>query len=144
MVVNGEIVGTLPAHPALLKVVATYVHDPVVVPVTLQEFGTELEEGRIGQCVVLQDDPLLFMAKEPGNSGGAGELAAEVFPAIEPGDCAGPVDRLGELPGLAAEFDILRYPIPGSVSRNIKPRGAGRADGLEDLPRRGRTVKDQE
>jgi hypothetical protein len=46
---------------------ASDLHDPLVVPVSLQQFFAKGKKTRIRQAIVFEDDSLLHMIEDPGD-----------------------------------------------------------------------------
>jgi hypothetical protein len=62
---SGRIVGTIPSDSSMLMIVPAYVHDGWSIPVARQHGIGKMEEARIWQGIILQDDAFLDMGKKP-------------------------------------------------------------------------------
>ena len=60
-----EVVAVRGPHVTVLEVVSANGNDPIVVTVSTQQLLTEVEKRRIGQTIVLENDRLLEVVKDP-------------------------------------------------------------------------------
>ena len=130
MVVVAKVVTALATPLAVLEVVATDAPHPCVVAVALQQGGAVVEEVRMGNAVILEDDALLNLLEEPGDGTADAKSAALVHIGVKLMDLTGPVDlRIdhraggGNLLGFAGTLGVGAVAGHKNVSRRCRTNG---------------------
>ncbi len=136
-----EVIAAIAALPAELEIRSVDMHDPLIAGESLQDFGAESEEGRVGEAVVFEDDPSVRMLEHPIDGGNDMRIAAEIPAGIVPEDLAFPIDQLGRLACPAAQLLFAWSAGSCAVRRYEKHRRLGCADFSEHLFRRAGAVE---
>jgi hypothetical protein len=93
-----------------------------------------VKEIRMGNAVILQDDAILYLIKEPVNSATNPHLAAVVNLAIAPLNSTGPINLpLNQLPSCPHLSRFLRAAWVRPITGDKHPGGFHGADGVDHL-----------
>src|SRR5680860_1015903 len=105
-------------RPAV-KVVAGDNHHAVFFPIPLKQFFAEGEEGVMGQAVILQNDALGFVFKEPVDRRAHRDPTAQILITKQRLELTRPVYCRGNFPDLPAALFLSRSILAGAIRGNI-------------------------
>ena len=92
MVELGEVIASLTAQSASLKIISANHPDSFIRAVSRQQFVAEAKECRIGKSIVFKNNAFLFVLKEPGDGPAYGPGTTKVVIAEKSLELARPVD----------------------------------------------------
>ena len=118
--------------------------DPGFVAVPFEQGFAVGEEVRVGQAIVLQDDPFLHLLEKPRNRTTDGEAAAQVCVAEEGLYITGPVHLGLDGPGFLHQGKFTGSVRPGPVRGQEQPARPLLPNGVEHPGGLNRPVENEE
>ena len=102
-----------------------YAHDPLVVGIAIEEFTAKGEEVRVENAIILKDNAIFDMFKEPADGRRNTEATPQILIEKPRLHITGPINVRSNLPGQAAFLQVFRMPGPEAVGRHEQPRRLG-------------------
>jgi hypothetical protein len=103
---------------AALEIVPANHSDQRILLIAQEQFSTEGKKAGVRQAVILQDDSLLDLRKNPIQALGHAPAAAKIFLSETQSQIARPIHILDNLPNLFASTVVLRTICPGTICHN--------------------------
>jgi hypothetical protein len=112
--------------------------------ISVKQFRTERKKTLVWQTIILKNDPLLLVLKEPIDSLSNGNATSEISFPKQNLDLTWPIDGRCNLTGQGTAHMVIRMVDSGAVRRYIEARGLRTANDIKNPSCRLRSIKYQE